>query len=132
MRVRNDIKNKCDNLQDTLDMLDNIVQLYIAEDRIFNPYGSDAKEYIGDKEMYNIIAKVTENILVEISDDVMIALSSFFKPDQIKSIINRRVAIGVITLVRNINNSNMATEKNNNPQRQDDLARLIRSFSEEE
>lgn len=105
--------------RNTMDTLDAIIENYIAEDRLFNPYGEGKDSYVSEKDTANIIKEVTTNILDELSPDVYAALSVFIKPEKINDVINRRVTIGVVSNVAEINKQNSdaaaaATRKNKN------------------
>lgn len=93
------------NYTQCINTLDAIIQSYIAEDKIFNPYGGKG-EHITDKQIAEIIRTVTANIIEEISGDIYAMMSTFIKPEKINDIINRRVSIAVIAMAAEINNIN--------------------------
>ena len=106
-----------------INILDAIIQSYIAEDKIFNPYGGKG-EHITDKQIAEIIRTVTANIIEEISGDIYSMMSTFIKPEKINEVINRRVSIAVISMAAEINNANNSM----NTRTASDLSNMIQEL----
>lgn len=120
--------------QEILKIINSIVVYYVHEDAIMKPYSDGKTEYINQKQTVSIISTVTENILLELSDDILDALSTFIKKDKVAEFINRIVAVNVLEITANMNKATQEhinqTKNKSSTNAMNDLSRIIQSFNE--